>query len=42
MNNNKNSGLPPRLKSKDGYVEGSINISNELNSHFVNILHVVD
>ena len=42
MNNNKNSGLPPRLKSKDGYVEGSLNILNELNSHFVNISHIVD
>ena len=42
MNNNKNSGLPPRLKSKDGYVEGSLNISNELNSHFVNISQIVD
>jgi len=42
MNNYKNSGLPPRLKTQDGYIEGSLNISNELESHFVNISHVVD
>ena len=33
MINNKNSELPPRLKTQDGFLEGNHNISNELNSH---------
>jgi len=42
MNNNKNSELPQRFKTQDGFLEGNHNISNELNSHFVNISNIVD
>ena len=42
MNNNKNSELPPRLKTHDGFLEGNHYISNELNSHFVNIWNIVN
>ena len=38
MNNNKNSELPPRLKTQDGFSEGGHNISNELNTTVVTLL----